>query len=114
MGIMSESERGKEKKREGQRGRERRERREASALWCCCIKACNDRVQSSGPTGLRLRLCSVISPDRPGTLEPLLRHWDNTTWLNEEQAGAGGPVTMIMGTYCNGTYQLRALPHCSV
>lgn len=42
-------------------------------LWCSCVKASNDRVQSSGPTGLRPTLCSVIS-DRPGTLEPLLRH----------------------------------------
>lgn len=65
--------------------------REASRLWCCCccIKVCNDRVQSSGPTGLRPTLCSVISPDWPGTLEPLLRHWDTpAARLNEEQTGA--------------------------
>lgn len=61
------------KKREEQRGRERSE---ASRLWCCCIKVSNDRVQSSEPTGLRPTLCSVISPDWPGTLEPLLRDWD--------------------------------------
>lgn len=46
----------------------------------------NDRVWSSGPTGLRPALCSVISPDWPATLEPLL---GRAARLNEEQTGAG-------------------------
>lgn len=52
--------------------KKKKKRIEARRLWCCCIKVSNDRVQSSGPTGLRPTLCSVISPDWPGTLEPLL------------------------------------------
>lgn len=61
VGIKSESERALKAKGE-----------ECKQTVCCCIKVSNDRVQSSGPTGLRPTLCSVISPDRAvRTLETL-------------------------------------------
>jgi len=83
VGVRSESKRDKEKEKRGIEGKA------ASRLWCFCSQVFNDRVQSSGPTGLRPAICPVIPPDRhTGTIiEVLLGH---TTCLNEGREGGWG------------------------